>query len=680
MVVCAAVLALRLRTHVARAVWLCLLVVGIANALVLNVQPYNLIHGNLVHYFLGAKYPFPYQNLYKMVNAALEKPQIGMRDLGQPDSWVREHATEQRAYFIDMMRDEGVEFDPLASLADLSDRARQTGTLQREARRILNENLPASQIDDFKRDVRLAAAGMYGRELTRDAGFNGSPFYALVRHMDPTLYGSIGPATAYLNLAWQIVAVLVLTWVVGITLGLDVTRRLAMAALVFASWDFVSFAFPGLVFAGLYLPVAIALYAMQRLATAQAGVAIAWAGLIKLFPFILLLPAAVRLVRAGLRRLQSKKTDGLSRQWFQLIAWCVAGTGVLALAATFSGRSWLDFFYKIIAQFSSKGIAGNNVSLSRGLSSLGIDGFLLPAILSVASLATLAVMFYRSKDDGFVTALPRRSLVLFAAIGWMAHNWLNYYSVAMLLLLPLLARRHRVGAPAVAIAMAFAFTLPEFSDPQTLAIPALLRLKLAPYILVPAWLVYLEFRETGLSRRARRIALAACAVCLLIIAGEAWRMHTIRKLGGAAHAYFSRGDAKNAIDHYQRLLRLSPRNAAAYNGRAVAYFIQGDRVNAQSDFERAVRLNPEDSKVRQNHARFLLKTGSIREATHEYETAHRLMPYDESILIEFARARFGQGQKAEAISLLTRALELQPENKGIRELLKRVQKQLPSSE
>jgi tetratricopeptide (TPR) repeat protein len=670
-------LAARLRPRLTRAVWLGLLAAGVANALVLNLQPYNLIHSNLVHYFLGAKYPFPYQSFYRLINAAQEEPQIGMRDLGQPDRWVRESPGEQRAYYIDLMRQEGLQFDPLAPLAELGDRARRQGVLQREARRILSENLPAERIEDFRRDVRLATSARIGRDLTHDAGFNGSPFYALVRHVDPTLYRPIGRETAWLNLAWQTLAVLALAWIMGSALGVGVNSRLGMAALVFASWDFVSFAFPGLIFAGLFLPVAVALYAMHRRAAARAGVAVAWAGLIKLFPFVLLVPAGARLIRSSIRRIRGQKASEMSRQWLRLVVWCALATGVLGAASLFSGRSWPDFFGKITAQFASQGIAGNNVSVSRALSTLGIDGFALPALCSVASLGTLTAMFLRGADKDACTSLPRRSLILFVAMGWVVHNWLNYYSVAVLLVLPLVARRRRVGAAVAAAAMALASVLPEFNDPRLATSPTLLKLKLAPYILVPAWLVFLEFHAMGWSTKARRIAVGVCICIIAITAGEAWRMHAVRDLGSTAHARLVLGDADGAIERYQRLLKLSPWNAAAYNGRAVASAMQGDLAGARADFERAVRLRPQDGGVRRNYGRLLLKDNKVEAAAREFEVARRLAPYDETILLDLARSRLNQGRYAEAESLLTRALELAPANEAVDRTLRAVRQRSP---
>jgi hypothetical protein len=672
MTLAAVVLALRLRPRVIRAIWVGLLLAAVANALILNLHPINLIHGNLVHYFLGAKYAVPYRNFYEAIHAALEKPQVGMRDLGDPDRFVRAEPGEERAYYIDLMRESGVEFEPLVSTGTLRDRARSTGALRRESLRILSENLPAGQIEDFRRDVRFADAGVVGHEITADAGFNGSPFYTLIRRADPILHRPLGRSTAWFNLAWQALGVFLLAWIAGMTFGLDINGRLAMAVLVFASWDFVGFAFPGLIFAGLWIPVAISLYAVSRRAMAPAGIAVAWAGLIKLFPFVLLLPATARLARGVLYRWRERGSGGPGRDWLLLFVWCGAATVVLASVAVLGGRSWGDFIGKISVQFTSRGIAGNNVSFTTALSTLGIRGSPLAVVVSAVSLVTLTAMFLRGTDEECLKAVPRRSMIVLAAMGWVAHKWLNYYSVAALLLLPLLARRHRFGAPVAAIAMAIAFVLPDFDDPLLRTHPVLGLLKVAPYVLVPAWMVYLEFRSLGLSRRARRITALVCAAGLLVIAGEAWRMHTIKNLQAAAFDCLKSGNTNGALEHYRRFVMLSPRNDVGYMGRAAAHAILGNVNVAIKDFERSILLNPANVHARLNYGRFLLKKGRFDRAARELEEARRLSPHDGTVLFHLARARLGQGRETEAVTLLVRARELQPGNAAIRALLEQV--------
>jgi tetratricopeptide (TPR) repeat protein len=677
MTLSAVALACRLRPRAAVSVWAVLLAAGVANGLYLNLQPRNLIHPNLTHYYLGAKYDIPYSEFYRLVNAALARPQVGMRDLKRPDHFVRPTTGEQRAYYIGLMREQGVEFDPLVSLSRLAAQADYSGAISREAEKILERHLPASRIKGFRRDVVYAVTSWPGGDLTRDAGFNGSPFYVLVRHLDPTLYGTYGRMSSWVNLAWQCLAMLVSAWVMGAALKLDAAGRMAMAAIAFASVDFVSFAFPGLVVANLFIPVAVAMYGARTRAPFLTAGGIAWSGLVKLFPFILLLPAFVRLLRAGLERLGKRQTEIRPRPWASMVLATAATTLVLVLASTLVGRSWQEFLQKIAAQFGVQGIAGNNVSLAHLLSALGIDSGPIPIAYSLFAILVLAAVFVPGKDEEVRDSLPRRFLVLLAAMVWLSRAWLNYYSLAALFLLPFVARRRRFGAALAVLAMAFAALLPDFGSPQLAASRFLLVVKLLPYILLPGWLVMLEVRASRLSYRVQ-VVMAGCLAALVVLtAVESWRIHTVRRATDAAYAYLDKGDAKRALENFDAASRWSPRNALIHAGCAVATAVAGNTTRAQYEFEQAIRLDPANPRIRQNLARLLLGLNRVGKAANQLEIAQRFAPDDATILFDLARARLQQNRPDEAVSLLTRARELDPSDRQVENLLTRMEARAP---
>jgi tetratricopeptide (TPR) repeat protein len=666
-------LALRLRGRRARVAWLALLIAGVTNALVVSLVPTNLININLVHHFLGAKYSFSYNSFYQLINAARERPQVNMRDLERPPEMLRSDPRERRAYYIDLMREAGVEFDPLAPLAVLDRRAQETDVIHSEAVNIMKEYLQLSQIRSYRSDALLALNALSGREITTDYGYNGSPFYSLVRRADPTLHRPFGRGTAWFNLILQIAAALLLVWLTGAALRVELNERLAMAALLFASWDFVGWALPGLIFAGLWLPVAIALFAFSRRAAIPAGVAIAWAGLIKVFPFILLLPVGVGTIRSFVRQRGGTHPKESARWLLVVMVSCVTAALVLGFASTLSGRSWFEFLQKIIVQFQSKAFLLNSVSLSQGLFTLGVHGSPLPSVLSLVALGLLSVLFLRSGDKDFVAALPRRSLVLLAATGWLLHTWFNYYTIAPLLLLPLIGSQHRAGAAIAAAALAMAYVLPEFDDPYLLAHPPLFALKVAPYVLIPVWLAALEFRDLEFGGTAKRVGLVVVAVCCALMVGETVRMQMIERLDRVGGGLIDRGEARDALGKYQRLVKLAPRNAMAHMNTGIALAMLERNQEAGAEFARAVELDPRSEHARQNYGRWLLNEGRLEEAAAELEAARRLVPFDDMVLFDLALARLRLGHRDEASALLVRALELQPENRTVKNLLTDIQ-------
>jgi Tfp pilus assembly protein PilF len=197
-------------------------------------------------------------------------------------------------------------------------------------------------------------------------------------------------------------------------------------------------------------------------------------------------------------------------------------------------------------------------------------------------------------------------------------------------------------------------------------------LKVAPYILVPAWMIILEFRSTGMSRRAHNIVISACIVLLLLITGEAWRVKRIENLRSSAFERLRRGETVAALKEYRQLVRLSPRDEVGYMGKAAAHAILGDVESAIGDFERSIRLAPENVNARLNYGHFLFKRGKIDESARVLEEARVLSPHNSTVLYHLARIRLQQERADESIQLLTRARELQPGDSGVLKLLKKI--------
>ncbi|MDH3580955.1 MAG: tetratricopeptide repeat protein, partial [Hyphomicrobiales bacterium] len=82
-----------------------------------------------------------------------------------------------------------------------------------------------------------------------------------------------------------------------------------------------------------------------------------------------------------------------------------------------------------------------------------------------------------------------------------------------------------------------------------------------------------------------------------------------------APAYFSRGNAYDALDRYDRAIasfdvaiRLSPGYTTAYANRGVVYAKKGDQARAIADFKRALILDPSDPVANDNLARIGVPT------------------------------------------------------------------------
>jgi tetratricopeptide (TPR) repeat protein len=665
-------LALRLRPAVARKAWGVLLALGVLHALGLSFAPGNLVNINVAHHYLGAKYPIGYSRFYEVVDAAAGRPVVNLRDLDHPPAVLRDEPREQRDYYIDVLRRHGVEFEPRSSLERLSERARSSGALDSDAQRILRENLDAESVEPFVRDVLLVLdvhgaesnlAGT-GRDITSDYGFNGSPFYALVRQLDPTLHSEFSPVTAAVNVVFQVLAVLALAWLAASALDLELEGRLATAALLFASWDFVGWALPGLVFAGFALPIGVALFAVRRGRAALAGAAIAWAGLIKLFPFALLAPFAIPALGLGAATQES-------RRWCRkLLASCAIASAALAAISMTSGRSWSEFLAKIAVQFEGGAYLQNSVSAGQALLSLGIDGPASRAMLSACAAALLLWTCWGGHEESLASGGPRRMLVTLAATGWLVQVWFNYYSALALLLLPRVANRGRWLAGGLALWSALSYLLPEFDEAPIWEHRWLLGLKLAPYVFAPAAFVALELRARPIAPRFR-FALAAAALLVIAWIGfDAWRQSEVRRLDSQGGAALDAGNAAAASECYGRMIELAPCNALAHMNDGIALAMAARSREAGEAFHRAAELDPHSAPIRHNEGLWELSAGHLDAAAADIGAALEQSPCDDRFLYDLARVRMRQERLDDARALLVRALELAPENTRALEALR----------
>lgn len=81
-----------------------------------------------------------------------------------------------------------------------------------------------------------------------------------------------------------------------------------------------------------------------------------------------------------------------------------------------------------------------------------------------------------------------------------------------------------------------------------------------------------------------------------------------------------------AIDHFNRAIRIDPKYAPAYHGRGVANLNQGEWDRAVADFSEAIRLDPTDARARYDRAVAYSRAGDYDRALTDFGEAIRLNP------------------------------------------------------
>lgn len=665
--------------RVRRAIWAALIAAGLLNVYLL--LPKRIAHTNLAHYYLGAKYALPYFDFYKLTTAAEAKPQAGYRDLRMPDRVFRADPREQRLYYIGQLRAGGVTLPPSAGLAELEALFRSSGLLEKEAEVILASSLPPGRVGPFRADV--ARMDIY----TGDFGFNGSPFSVLVRQLDPAIHIPFGPAVCHVNLALQFLALGLIALLAARVLNGDGESALIIAALVLASWDFTGWGLNGLVSAGWMLPAAVALWGIQRRNPWVAGLAIAWAGLNKLFPFVMVLPLGIIVVRAASRGRDQPAADG--RTAARTLLFCAIAAAALAAASRLTGLSWADFLEKIRAQFHAAGYLNNSIGVSAVLLNLWIRKSPALIVPQVAVLFAVVWVFWMRADETWWERLPRGLVVLLACMAWLTQTWFNYYSVVGLLLVPSLFRRNRALALALLAAFALSYALPDYGHRYPPLLHWVPIAKILPHLLLPLTALGLEIREIAatqpgpaaadpLSRwlyRNHAVVLAAAAVLsVAALGGELYRVHGAMLRSQLAAAALAEGRTQDAAGAYRRVLETEPDASGASYNLACALEAQGKLDEAAAYYRKAADLEPANAPARNNLALLLLRKGERQGALALLEEAARAVPFDEEYQFNLGLALASLGHTNQAIARLRTALDIDPGLEPAKEQLKRLQR------
>jgi len=669
-------------------IWSILILIGIANALSLNLKQSNIVHANLIHHYLGAKYDCSYSDFYKLVTAALEMPQISYRDLKNSPAMFRADPREHRLYYQELLTKNRISFSALEPLEHLRELCISEDLVKKEASDILRDGLRPEEITGFKRDVKFAAGKWKGgRSLAGDYGFNGSPLYVLARQMDPGLWFPLTTSAGYINICWQIIAVFIITFLAGKALGWAKDDSLFAAALVLASQDFTGWALPGLILAGWLLPVMATLWAFRRPNVAASGFGIAWAGLIKLFPFVLALPLILRVVKAHIftRRIlvQSKKYESAGKQAvlpshvlaLRILLVCLALTVILTALSSLTGRSWAEFLHKITLQFQSPAYFDNSVSLSQAFLKLGIAGS--PAIIlpRLTMLFAICWVIWMSREKDFWQTLPLISLVLLSCMAWFAHTWFNYYSIITLFLLPGLLRSHRRMVVLFLILFAASFSLPEYDDACGHPFEFLSIMKVIVPLLLPVYVLAMEVRkirrlesspsELHIPDRwiffaGKFIIPAGFILSVFLVGTEMYRFQKANSYFQTSQILRQQGKKKEALIYFTKTAKLLPGNAQAQSNLASVHAENGNIEEAIAYFKKALALDPDNADVHTNLGTLYFNTGYIEQSIDLFSGACRLVPYDEQMHFNFGRAFLRQGKLDEAKALFNKALAINP--------------------
>ena len=117
---------------------------------------------------------------------------------------------------------------------------------------------------------------------------------------------------------------------------------------------------------------------------------------------------------------------------------------------------------------------------------------------------------------------------------------------------------------------------------------------------------------------------------------------------------------KKAMEHFNRVLRLQPDSAVAYNNRGLAYVGKGAFDDAIADFTKAIELNSDLAVAYSNRGGAYREKGEFDTAIKDFNKAIELEPNRADTFSNRGGAYRNKGAFDDAIADFTKAIELDP--------------------
>lgn len=124
--------------------------------------------------------------------------------------------------------------------------------------------------------------------------------------------------------------------------------------------------------------------------------------------------------------------------------------------------------------------------------------------------------------------------------------------------------------------------------------------------------------------------------------------------------YFKDGNAKKALEMYNRAITLNPSNLEAYASRGSVHFFEGHYDLAEADFVHVLKANPYQVDAYTAYASTLAAKGDFLNALTVLNFALRLNPSKPEIFFSRAGVYFMLGEYQKAITDYTSVINLSP--------------------
>lgn len=158
------------------------------------------------------------------------------------------------------------------------------------------------------------------------------------------------------------------------------------------------------------------------------------------------------------------------------------------------------------------------------------------------------------------------------------------------------------------------------------------------------------------------VALEGCTA--LIESGRLSQEDVFKVLLIRGVAYRNKGNYKQAIEDFDRAIRLKPDIAEAFNNRGVTYDYKGDYERAIQDYNQVIKLRPDYAAPFNNRGLVYHEKGEYDRAIQDFDHAIRLKPGYAEAFENRGSAYLATGDYDQAIRDYSQAITLEPNYAG----------------
>lgn len=127
-------------------------------------------------------------------------------------------------------------------------------------------------------------------------------------------------------------------------------------------------------------------------------------------------------------------------------------------------------------------------------------------------------------------------------------------------------------------------------------------------------------------------------------------------------AYDNTGKVENAFEDYSTAIELDPGYSLAYSNRGIRHADNGDYEKAIADYTKGIEYNSSDDIIYKDRANAYIKLGNYQKAQADYEMASRLKPSDSVYINGLAHTTRLIGNYTQALDILLPVISSHPDD------------------